>query len=101
MAEAAGYELVYVVGLLDIVLIRRDLLRGECVPPLARFSNRVGMFQGCVEAPERKGKWVDYVTWERTGGDVQESRRAAVEQVLLNHMPSVGGPGSPECLGLL
>lgn len=101
MAESAGYELVHVVGLLDVILIRKDLLRGECPPPLARFSNRVGLLQGCVETPERRGKWVDYVTWEATGGDLQKSRRAALNQILLNRMPSVGGPGSPECLGLL
>lgn len=101
MANEAGYEVVHLVGTLDMFLVRRELLDGLCPPPFASFANRVSHFHTCVTDSERKGKWVEYRTWLSTGGDVQASQQAALEQMLLMHMPTSGAGGSMTCLGLL
>jgi hypothetical protein len=62
MAEEAGYEVVHFVGIHDMILVRRDLLGGDCPPPYARFSRRVGSLHSCIIDERRRGKWVEYGT---------------------------------------
>lgn len=101
VAEETGYVLVALVGHLDAILIRRDLLPEDwCMPPLSRFSNRVAFIHSCVMNKERTQKWVEYSTYVKTG-DIRKSRLAAIDQILLIHFPTSGAPGSAACLGIL
>jgi hypothetical protein len=100
MAAEVGYELVTLVGFLDAILIRKDLIQDLCVPSLARFSNRVEFIHSCVMEPERVGKWVEYGTMVATN-DVSKARYAATEQILLMNFATSGAGGSPTCLGFI
>jgi len=101
MAEEAGYDVVHFVGIHDMILVRRDLLDGDCPPPYARFSRRVGLLHSCIIDERRRGKWVEYNAYLRTNGDVAYSRLAALHQVLPMTSVDNGPRSSPECLGLV
>ena len=101
MADEVGYEVVHFAGTFDMILVRKDLLQGDCPPPYMRFSNRVIHKQTCVIDEQRRGKWVEYTTWIRSGGDMEQSRRAALEQVLPMTSLEKGPRSSPACLGLI
>lgn len=101
MAEEAGYAVVHFVGVHDMILVRRDLLGDDCEPPFARFSKRVGTLQTCIIDETRRGKWVEYGTYLRTGGDLEQSRLAALHQVLPMMGVDSGPRSSPACLGLV
>lgn len=99
MLNSNGYEVVMLVGTLDIIAIRKDILGSNCPLPYAAFSNQVSLMHLCVHDDEDRGKWVEYHTWKSTGGDIVKSRRAALEHILLMNFPSGGSPASPHCLG--
>jgi hypothetical protein len=101
MAEEAGYEVVHFVGTHDMILVRRDLLGGECPPPYAMFANRLDTKHHCVIDAERRGHWVEYATWLSSGGDAARSRQAALDQVLPMKGVDASQRSSPKCLGLL
>ena len=63
MAEEVGYSVVHIAGTESVLLVRTDLLGGECPPPYAQFSNRVQRKDTCVLDPHRVGKWVEYATY--------------------------------------
>ena len=101
MAEEAGYAVVHFVGVHDMILVRQDLLGGDCAPPYARFSRRVAAMHTCIIDETRRGKWVEYGTYLRTGGDLAQSRLAALQQVLPMTGVDAGPRSSPACLGLV
>jgi hypothetical protein len=101
MAEEAGYAVVHFVGTHDMILVRQDLLGGECAPPYAMFANRVHPKHHCVIDAARRGHWVEYSSWIESGGDAAVSRGAALEQVLPLRGVDAGPRSSPRCLGLL
>ena len=101
MAEEVGYSVVHFVGTYDMILVRNDLLQGQCPPPYAMFANRVDSKHHCVVDPERRGNWVEYSTWLSSGGDVAVSHQAALQQVLTMKGVDGGPRSSPVCLGLL
>jgi hypothetical protein len=105
VAESAGYRVVYLVGHLDMVLVRGDILDALQLPkgceiPYASFSLRGGTeLHHCVTDPERRGLWLDYDRFESSGGDVPESLRAATESFHLNSFADGGHHLSAACLG--
>lgn len=101
MADEVGYSIVHFVGTFDIILVRNDLLNGECPPPYARFSNRVGTVQSCIIDDSRRGKWVEYSTWLSSQGNMKKARLAALHQVLPMTGLDRGARSSPACLGLV
>jgi hypothetical protein len=107
MLARAGYEVVMLVSLLDVIAVRKDLLQGACPLPFESFSNQVHFMHRCViDTEEREeGKdynmWVEYNTWTATKGNVEKSKRAALVQLLRMQFPTTGSMGSLRCLGFL
>lgn len=122
MAEEVGYRVVHFAGILDMFLLRKDLLEGICPPSLSVFSNRVRHFHMCVEDPSRKQKWMDYPTYMKlihaynkdkrlenqldiyncTNEEILHlSRRAATEQYLLIHKPTDNYAATASCMGFV
>lgn len=100
MANAAGYEVVHVITGFDMYLVRRDLLMGECPPSFANYGLKTDFLHFCVKNPDRRGRWMEYTTYKRTG-DVGLAQQAAVEQMLMMRHPLDGGPSSMRCLGIV
>ncbi len=100
MANAAGYEVVHMIAGFDMYLVQKELLNGLCPPPFASFGLKSRFFHYCVKDPNRRGKWMDYSTYKRTG-DVGLAQQAAVEQMLLMRHPTDSGPSSLKCLGVV
>lgn len=100
VANAAGYEVLHMLGLFDMFLVRRDLLDGACPPPFASFAKKnYRMVHFCVTQPTRQNLWVELKTYLRTG-DLQLAQYAAKEQMLLLLNPGGDYVTSPECLGI-
>lgn len=81
VAREHGYSLVAVEPMLDAFFVRNDLLddgSGTLAPPLDAWRRFTGIaFHAPLARPERAGIFLDYDTWQRTGGDVAAARRVA------------------------
>lgn len=84
VAGRAGYDVVYVEGRLDVVLVRRDVLRrsggrGLSVPELKLMFPMPSRAHK-IKSDSRFYRFVDLDTFERTG-DMELAREAAKEDV--------------------
>lgn len=81
VAEEHGYVLLWVVPTLDVFFIRRDLVDDGSPSicfPLSKWAGATGLpYHPPVRERERLDCFLDYETFQRSGGDITASRRDA------------------------
>jgi hypothetical protein len=81
LAKEFGYSIVYVVTVLDVVLVRNDLLTGTIIPPIDMFKDKTSLAnQGCCGPADRYSSMWDYKVWLETK-DARLASEAAVAEI--------------------